>query len=426
MLKSSLDVWYEGTVNLQGAELDFCWRKARSIHAFRNGCPSSLPDSSFRISTPSCGTPKLVGDNLIWIDQDRRQVHVLNMRLWTSRVFNGAARDMIYNVHVSNEVVAFSVLNGTIYVGDLNGQGPLKKFRLPRSTQRLLITCRHRTVACAQYLTDSSILVYIWNYNTQQGRSFIVNKETPTCSGYQLDSVKASQIGLLLQPDTETIVLFLFNFPTSESLHSCPQVTFYRFNYAGICLHGAKQVFDGYDNSTVESGDSGSMSFIPASHDALFMVQNNAWRLAPFVKTVHTLYFDENLHSFISPGHPRLDTVDPNDQGNVVWWKDTFIEAGTKEHIVVHRGTISNPRQDPDVAYNRLEPVRFEQKDFKDLLINDTYIVRPYCGAFYVYCYDHTVQLPGKEGTLNSVGRWEVIEPRFASVSDCVEKMHDM
>jgi hypothetical protein len=275
-------------------------------------------------------------------------------------------------------------------------------------------------------LTDNNILVYIWNYNTQQGRSFIVNNETPVCSGYRLDSVKASQIGLLLQPDTETIVLFLFNSPTSENLHSCPQVTFYRFNYAGICLHGAKQVLDGYDNSAVEFGDRGSMSFIPASHDALFMVQGDAWRLAPFFKTVRTLYFDEKLHSFISPGHPRLDTVDPDDQGNVVWWKDTFIEAGTKEHIVVHRGTTLNPRQDPDVAYNHLEPVRFEHKDFKDLLINDMYIVRPYCGAFYVYCYDHTVQLPGKEGTLDSVGPWEVIEPGFASVSECVERMHDM
>ena len=371
----------------------------------------------------------LVGDNLIWLAQDRRRVHVLDLRLFTTKTFIPVTRESIGIACAADEVVAFTAhFRGTVYVGELNGQGPLKSFRFINTSLNFALTCRHRTVACAGYLEDS-LLVYIWNYDTQQGKSFNVNNHTPVSLGNQLHiSILQTELGLLLQPDTETIVLCLF-VPShcQRNPGDNPQVLYYRFTYAGECLHGANQVLEGYygDDINAESGDRRSIRFIPASHDGLFMLQRKVWRNAHAIKTIHTLQFDERLQAFTSPRHPRLYPTDPQDQGNIVWWKDAFVEAGTEEYIVVHRGTTSDPCYEPVMAYSPSKPmqgsVREWQVNFKELLINDRYIVRPYCNVFYVYCYDHTVQLPGKEGTLNGVGPWEVIEPKFASVSECLE-----
>lgn len=421
VLTRSLESWYNGTINLQGADLDFCRRKARSVHAFRSPSQSALPDSSFKIMTPRGHLYKLIGDNLIWLDQSLRQVRVLDIRSWTSRVFTPVARETIHGIRVSDELVVFTTLKGTVYVVRLDGQGPLKKFQTPRSTRRLPVTCRSRTVACAEMLEDG-IVIYIWDYDTQHGRSFIVNNETHAHSDHHLGPLCASQMGVLLQPDTETIVLFLLDCPTLENLLSWPQMRFYRFTYAGECLNGAKHPLDGY-NSRLEFGDASGMYLIPASHDGLFMLHGNAWRSS--VQSAHTLCFDEKLHSFIDLEHLRLDPIGVHDQGNVVFWKDTFIEAGTKDHIVVHRGTTSDPRPVSDTAYDHRGRIESGTVDGKDLLINDRHIIRPYCDALYVYCYDHTVQLPGQDGTLDGVGPWTVIEPRFASVRECIESMHD-
>ncbi|KAH6616664.1 hypothetical protein C7974DRAFT_402211 [Boeremia exigua] len=433
VLKPSLDNWYNGTVNLQGVDLDFCWRKARSIHAFRSASLTALPDSSFKISAQFATSEQVLsGDHLIWLSRDRRQVHVLNLRSLTSKTIVPIARELLRTVFASEELVMVTAdAGGVIYVDELAGQGPVKRFRFVTSSRNFAVTCRNRTVACTGLLHDS-ILVYIWNYDTQQGKSFTIGKDTRLLPGVRLHlPTPACELGLLLQPVSETVVLCLFVRSQSQTdmIIESPQLLYYRFTYSGECLHGAKQplAFHGAGNPT-EFGDRKSMKFVPANHDGLFMLQCNSWTFGSAVKSIFTLQFDERLHTFTSPRHPRLHPIDMHDQGNVVWWKDTFIEAGTTGHIVIHRGNICDPCEETILAY---EPSSFVQRSpreqqttSKELLVNDRYMVRPYCDALYVYCYDHTVHLPGKEGILKGVGPWEIIEPRFASVSDCVRAMY--
>ena len=150
MIKQSIDTWYDGAVNLQGADFSYCLRKARSIHAFRKPSPSALPDTSLRVSRGIESMHQLVGDNLIWLASDQRQLHVLNLRCMTSKVMVCDTRERIGTMFAADELVAFTAENkGTVYVGELIGQGLTKKFRFINAGQKLAITCRHRTVACA-------------------------------------------------------------------------------------------------------------------------------------------------------------------------------------------------------------------------------------------------------------------------------------
>jgi hypothetical protein len=50
---------------------------------------------------------------------------------------------------------------------------------------------------------------------------------------------------------------------------------------------------------------------------------------------------------------------------------------------------------------------------WKVVLINDKWVVRTWPDRFYIFCYDHTMQLPTTEGTLNGIGDWEVFQPVF-------------
>lgn len=337
---------------------------------------------------------------------------MVDLRSLTSKVFVDPSRGEVGGLYAADDLVVFSArLRGVIFVGELNRQGQVKSFRLNSSSQKLALTCRHRKVACAVHLEDHT-LVYIWNYDTQQGRSLNINR-----AALQIPMSNTNEYGLLLQPNTETVMLCQF---PSACRPGASRITLihWRFTFAGECFHCAKHVLEGYDNeSELMPGDPIlSLDFIPASYDGLYMLQCNAWKILE-APTIRTLQFDERTQAFTSPRHPRLLPVDPWNGGNVVWWKDTFVEAGTMEQIIVHRGTISAPRLDPDMAYNPAEQglgTRWGRRaGFKDLLINDRYIVRPYCDAFYVFCYDHTVQLPGTGGTLHGVGPWEVIESRF-------------
>lgn len=98
-----------------------------------------------------------------------------------------------------------------------------------------------------------------------------------------------------------------------------------------------------------------------------------------------------------------------------------MIAVGSKKRVVVHRASFSHPCHDPGMIYYHSEPIPaqyMKPSDTKDLLINDKYIVRMFDDAFYVYCYDHTVRLPGKNGVLAEVGLWEVVEVGFASMGN--------
>lgn len=419
VLKTTLDSWYDGAINFQDADLEFFSRKARSVHAFRSISQSISSDSVFKISAQFNQVHLLVGDNLIWREAER--VHVLNMRSWKHRIITSAAREYVCNVHASDEVVAFSVMNHTVYVADVNKHAPLKRFRVSWTKQGSALTCRQRTVACAGYL-EHGILVYTWNFDTQQGRSFNINYDNPILLGCHMDYAKHDLpgISLLLQPDTKTIMLCLLDAFRGQDAPCAPKIWYYRFTYAGDCLQGDGHLLSGYvRENQLKHGDGKSYRFVPASHNGLFMLQTVSTRDHSIVnRTIRTVQFDENLQAFTSSNLPGLNPTTWNDQGQVVWWKDTFVEADTKGHVIVDGGTTSNPCYDPTIAYSHLASGQRSRKilngkDCKDLLMNDKYIVRCSCDEFHVYCYDHTVRLPGKEGTLTDVGHWKIVDADF-------------
>ena len=361
---------------------------------------------------------QLVGDNLIWLASDQRQLHVLNLRCMTSKVMVCDTRERIGTMFAADELVAFTAENkGTVYVGELIGQGLTKKFRFINAGQKLAITCRHRTVACAALQRDH-IFVYIWNFDTQQGKSFHVDRYASPIPMY-LD-----ELGLLLQPSTGTILLC--QFPSSFSYDGGhfiyhTDAVFWRYTYAGECLHSIKQGLDDHNNIDDFKGCTWqSTSFIPASHNGLFMVQRDLWDPISPMRVTHRFEFDENSYTFSV--HPRLHKRSYDGSG-IVWWKDTFIGTPAEEFIIAHFGTTTDPflgpRTTSDPNIPRHIGSRDRPNDWKDVCINDKWIVRPYGpGIFYVFCYDHTVELPTTEGTLNGMGTWEAFRPVYTSADD--------
>lgn len=426
VLKSNLDSWYDGTVDLQNANADFCWRKARSVHAFRNASQSVPPDSRFKISTPFGSTQLLTGDYLIWLDEaeNRRQVRVLNLRSWSFRILNGESREYIRDVYASEEILVFTT-HTAAYVAKLGSPGPIKRFRVVSAALLCTVTCRNRTVACAGYLEDH-LLVYIWDFDTQRGQSFKVSYETSFLSRCQLDLAKVQPpVGLLLQPDTKTIILCIFDAckATNQSDKDpwCPRILYSQFTYSGECTQHTEQILEGCDYDPLTRSDSRSLSFVPASHDGLFILQSTTRRVNPLFQTAPLLQFDERLNAFTSPECPGSTAYSPHqsdsivqwDNGemdsHVVWWKDTFIEASISEHIVVHRGTSSCPRHEKILRCDHSRLEMSQRRENWKLLMNERYIVWPCCDTFYVCCFDHTVKLPEAEGRLDNWGTWERI-----------------
>lgn len=355
----------------------------------------------------------LVGDNLIWLAEDRRQVNVVHLRSLTSTVLVDPARGEIGDLYAADDLVAFSArLRGVVFVGQPNKPGSVKSFRIHGSTAKLALTCRHRTVACATHL-EKHTLVYIWNYDTSQGRSFSIDRAT-----LQIPMSNRNGLGLLLQPNTATVVLCQFDFLCQPGFGG-PSFLHWRFTYAGECLPSSWQALEGCDDkSELAPGDlTSSLQFISASHDGLYMLQCNR-SMNVDAPTVRPLQYDEKTQNLTSPQHFGLHPADVLDRGNIFWWKDAFVQAGTKDEIIAHRVTVSAPTIGPGMAYHPQQQ-RFDTASFKDVLINDKFIVRPYCNAFFIFCYDHTLHLPGREGTLHGIAYWEVIESKFPKVSEC-------
>lgn len=416
MLKPSLEKWYNGISSLQGVDLEFCRNKARSIRAFRSG--RAQPDSSWRISSQKdLVQPFLVKHNLIWVAKGGRQVNMVNIRSMFSKTLVDPSRGEINHLYAADDLVAFSVRSrGLILAGELNGTGPVKRFRTqsPVPDRMLALTCRHRTVACAMHLENYSV-VYVWDYDTTRCRSFEIDR-------FKLSNLNPTSdirgIGLLLQPNTETLVICQFDneFPPGAS-HA--KLLHWRFSYAGELLSDAEQVLERYDQrdsmdvGSLLCGSRASLAFIPASHDGLYMLQST---FNTGARPGQCLQYNDKLQRFTRPQCPGIYPVNTRNGGDIYWWKDVFVETGVKQKIIVHRGTTSVPNPVSDEASGT-----GPQRTYEDLLINDKYIVRSFSGSFYVFCYDHTVQLPGTTGSLHGIGPWEVIENRFPTVKECLQ-----
>jgi hypothetical protein len=177
VLKKSLNSWYDDTVDLAGAEYVDCKLKAKSIHAFRHG---GKPHQYFKLDMhhPN-GNIVLVEDTLIFTrfssDYNMRIVYLFNIRTWNLHTLVGEAREKVARLFASDQIVGFTTTNNICYVSRLDGS-MRKKFSLPNAALLRSITCRERTVACAGFL-DGNVLVYIWNYDNQLGRSFTIDSQ---------------------------------------------------------------------------------------------------------------------------------------------------------------------------------------------------------------------------------------------------------
>jgi hypothetical protein len=175
VLKKSLNLWYDDTVDLAGAEYGDCELKAKSIHAFRHG---GKPQQYFKLDMHDPhGNTILVEDTLIWTkissDYDARVIYLFNIRTWKLHSFVGEAREKLARLFASDQIVGFATENNTCYVSRIDGN-MRKKFKLPNAALLQSINCRRRTVACAGFLDDHA-LVYIWDYENQRGRSFTID-----------------------------------------------------------------------------------------------------------------------------------------------------------------------------------------------------------------------------------------------------------
>jgi hypothetical protein len=178
ILASSLYAWSGRVTNLQVATLTQCEHKAKRMQEFRQGKPDRL--FSIHHHEPH-GRVMLVEDTLIWScivlpDSKARMVYVLNIKSWNLRKLQGDARETVYRLFASDQLVGFASNSNVCYVWTLDGYEK-RKFRVHNSALFQSITCRDSTVACAGCLNDHA-LVYVWNYETQRGASFTVAFDT--------------------------------------------------------------------------------------------------------------------------------------------------------------------------------------------------------------------------------------------------------
>ena len=176
VLKASLDAWHHGALSLHDANYASCAHMASRIHRFRTGRPASV----YKIALDTdMAVPTLLGDHLVWLPRYQRAtstrfVCMLNLHTWQLRHFAGEAREHIFGVAASDQIVMLSTATNTCYVYELRDARPPKKFTLPARKFLKYVACRGRIVACvAPYEMHTS--VFIWDYDTQRGTSFDVS-----------------------------------------------------------------------------------------------------------------------------------------------------------------------------------------------------------------------------------------------------------
>jgi hypothetical protein len=168
--------WYGDTPQIQQADYSLCRLKARSVHGFRYG----VPTHHFKISLSHRKDSRMIlrGDTLVFptTTPPLRALHLFNIKTWTFSSLNGNARELIRHFFASDQIAGFTTESHTCYISDLEGRGK-RKFKVPSTALFQSVACRGRTVACAGFV-QGHIQVYIWNYDTQQGKSFIIPRKS--------------------------------------------------------------------------------------------------------------------------------------------------------------------------------------------------------------------------------------------------------
>jgi hypothetical protein len=175
-VKQSLLRWYGPDLDLRQGGYTFFERKAKHLHAFRHGQPKLY----LRINRDclySFTEPILTEHTLVWKSSPTDNIlYLLDMQAWELFTLIGDGRENVAHIFASSQIVGFSTSGTTVYASDLKGRGK-KKFRVQNASMTNSITCRESTVACASFCEDY-VLVFIWNYGDQRGRSFTIDLDS--------------------------------------------------------------------------------------------------------------------------------------------------------------------------------------------------------------------------------------------------------
>ncbi|KAF1831346.1 hypothetical protein BDW02DRAFT_572103 [Decorospora gaudefroyi] len=419
VLKASLGPWYEGTVDLHTFDYALCLQKARNIHSFRTGKPSSI----YKI-TPSetASRLSLVGNYLIWDqyhytdDPQRgsRQVCILHLETWRLRTVCGEAREQLFEFHASDEIVVLTTFANIAYVYELEGPR-FKKFRVPSGDYFKTVACRALTVACVASFAEHTS-VYIWQYDTGRGRTFKIDHDPGTLFSI-FDPYVIHAISPLIQPETETIILFVDAQRSEKLPYDQRKIAYSRYTYSGECIGDFQPSLPGI--GSIESMGSWER-FVPVNFQANQFAIPMRSALGEGQDRIHTfflLHFDEGLNSLRVWEDSQLPGPIRCSGGAMAWWKDTcygfFYHEGERRDMIAHMGTsdkktytpiVSEPRHDTPWAYHRSRVNAL-------VVLNDKYVIRSTASIFYVLCFDgeDNGNRPKENGPFFDLGTLEVL-----------------
>ncbi|KAH7400741.1 hypothetical protein DE146DRAFT_653787 [Phaeosphaeria sp. MPI-PUGE-AT-0046c] len=340
VLKQTLLQWYGPDLDLRQGGYAFFERKARHLHAFRHGRPKHY----LRIKVNNHHGSTLTGHTLIWKSLPHDNIlYLLDMQAWELHTLVGDAREAVAHTFASSQIAGFSTFGTTVYASDLQGRGK-KKFRVPNTAMTQSITCRDTIIACATFC-DDYVLVFIWNYADQRGKSFTIDFESELLCHPSLLNASMNGLALLLQPKDERITVFVegtcsdsdaANTSRSSGQWHQQSLRYSQYTYAGGYAFGTRvtDVHACQIEGTLTI--SRSKCFMPTDHWGTFKI--SVGRLEDTSQT-RWVQFNENVGKFTEP---RPDTH----QGQM-WapsflfcWNEIFISKSTSPFpILSHLGS---------------------------------------------------------------------------------------
>ncbi|KAF2871992.1 hypothetical protein BDV95DRAFT_30635 [Massariosphaeria phaeospora] len=424
IVKPALRAWYDGTINFKGADDAFCLQQARRMHRVRTGnltWRGKCESGSYVWKTISDDI--LIDDTFIWLDRLRRVLTVLDLPTMKSWEAYGDAREHILDVALSTELVAYGTTSNTCYVSDLKG-GERKRFKVTNPAMFNKLHCRGRTVACAGYTKgSSSVLVYIWDIDTQCGQSFTVSiHEQPfkrldtTCDHHCYPTI-------LLCPESQTILFF-----STEVCSGCRNrdrtvnspISWSRFTYSGQRISDFSWRLP--DTSVINLS-----SLTPVDRQGRFAL--DVYCRAGRDSLYPCLQFDENLDEIVLLTGSLWNGPHAWVQRNTRWWKDTFYslqpgaggrpeEYASTPVAVAHLGTSASPRFKASLIQPESEG--FDCFRYQDLKLNDKFLILlnyPMADApFEVFVFEDVPEATEHEKEAIALEIEERVQQRYFSI----------
>ncbi|KAF1947779.1 hypothetical protein EJ02DRAFT_472136 [Clathrospora elynae] len=413
VLKRSLNQWYDGTVDLHDADYTLCQQKAQRVHAFRTGNPNNM----YKITPDDADIRDmcLTGDTLSWVPSgNQRLAFVLDLTTWRLCTLSGEAREKIWGLFASDRIVALTTSTNVCYVFDLHGEGR-KNFRVPSSEYFKNVTCRFSTVACLASFEEHTS-VYIWEYDTQRGRSFQIDHH-PGSLFSASDPSRVHTITPLLQPETETMIIFADAKRSKDRPEHRWHIAYSRFTYGGECIGNFQTSLPGIGGIM---GWSYVNCFDPIDNKGRFAIRlKSLSREADNNQiTSFLLRFDEKLNHLAIMEEPSLlgGPSGSGAVGSIAWWEDTcyghMYHGGDGERpMLAHMGNSGARCYTPLITESKDAPLVPDIEDVnRSVIMNEKHVIRLAIDRFYVLCFAESDQRPKESGSFFDVGALEVLQ----------------